>query len=558
MGAAFCASICRRRRRLREAHENLLPITESCRQNNGATGSSCGMTQSIAAQGFSALAKPEALDWVNEILPRLWPHINKAARKIADEQVMPDIQSKLPWPMKVHFARFTLGEVFPVIGPIQVFPNATDGCIKVKLMINYQSNMDIEVSVGIASVGIKYLTFSGELTLDLHPLLNEVPVVGGAMAYFLDPPAIDFTFTGIGRIAELPLLHSLVRNGVNAQVASSYVFPNVSAIPLATQDQGVDPNVLKRPPPMGMLRVALLSATGLKAGTHLKLRLANQEWNSRELPEGADSQWGMDDDVYDFLVFDPDQKLFVDVFDRHHGIVGADNLIGRAEPLKVSEVLTGSGQSIPLKKYCPHSLESLRSSLRCSSGDVQSFGSLLLKAQLLNFVPGRLENDDCCVLEIKVGSVFLPRSCGSQVRVAAKLCNVTKRTQIGEPVDTKIGAATSKAMQRLITRCEVKGVPEDVIADIKSLEDESIVEVNMTERRYFPTRCASLSNEELVLSIVDNEKHELASTVVHLSCLPTSEELSLPGPVHFTTSKGEEIEAQIKVSVLGLRATDHF
>ena len=37
--------------------------------------------------------------------------------------------------------------------------------------------------------------------LRLGPLINEMPIVGGITAYFVDAPELDLDFTGLGDMA---------------------------------------------------------------------------------------------------------------------------------------------------------------------------------------------------------------------------------------------------------------------------------------------------------------------------------------------------------------------
>lgn len=112
-------------------------------------------------------------------------------------QITPQLQESLPGPFKgTHFKKFTLGQRTPRFGPIEVLQRE-DG-LKLILGIDCQSDVDIEVSAVVASVGIKSISLKGQLMIRLGPLIDEMPVVGGLVAYFNDQPDLDLEFTGVG------------------------------------------------------------------------------------------------------------------------------------------------------------------------------------------------------------------------------------------------------------------------------------------------------------------------------------------------------------------------
>merc|ERR1719199_2291520 len=98
----------------------------------------------------------------------------------------------MPGPLSgIHFKEFTLGEKVPILGPIKVYE--LPGCLKLQLKIDYTSDVDIELEGPLGlNVGVKTLRFGGELIIRLEQLLDEAPVVGGVVVYFLNPPDIDF------------------------------------------------------------------------------------------------------------------------------------------------------------------------------------------------------------------------------------------------------------------------------------------------------------------------------------------------------------------------------
>merc|ERR1712032_1170783 len=120
------------------------------------------------------------------------------------------------------------------------------------------------------------------------------------------------------------------------------------------------------------------------------------------------------EDVHDFMVFDREQKMLIDVFDDDWG--KTDDHIGCAEPLRVGESVEQSGAPLVL---------------RDPKTQKTDCGSLVLKMELLEIIPQSL---GVCgvVVVIAIERIELPLACGSEVAICAKVGTIEKTTPLAK------------------------------------------------------------------------------------------------------------------------------
>eukprot|EP00928_Gymnodinium_smaydae_P020542 TRINITY_DN1793_c0_g1_i1.p1 TRINITY_DN1793_c0_g1~~TRINITY_DN1793_c0_g1_i1.p1 ORF type:complete len:723 (-),score=177.51 TRINITY_DN1793_c0_g1_i1:485-2536(-) len=464
-------------------------------------------------------AQSESLGWLNALVGRLWPKIDEAAQKIMHEQVAPKVNEALPAFLQGQFAfdKFTLGRVPLKLGPIESLEKPWG--IQLTVGINLDSSCDIEVSLG-AKVGIEALKISGKLVIQLGPIIGEMPVVGGVVVYFLDPPKVDLKFTDLGKIVDMPGLAGIVRSTIDSVVASACVLPNVISVPLGKPEQGVDLSLLSQPKPMGILRVTALRATGLKGLDHnllgnatsdpyVKVRIADQSWRSSTARATCDPVWTAAD-THDFVVYDRDQAVHVDVYDEDS--VTKDDFLGRAKSLHVTDALGLSETLLPLTMEGEESeaasssnrwtLRSSRSSAAAAAAN--SCGTAQLRFEWLEVDATTERGPDGCVVVLEVEELQIPPALASDASSAGVVLSVTvageerqsraqKAVAPHKATCKAAGQAVDAALRDIVARCGEAKMDVKTISKISALPEETVQELLNPEAA---ARAASTASDD--------------------------------------------------------------
>jgi len=416
--------------------------------------------------------REETLEWLNELVAQLWPNINNAVQKIVHEQVTPQLQASLPSFLKgTHFKTFTLGTITPKFGPIELVSRKHG--LKLNLHLDYESNVDIEVSAVIASIGIKSIRLRGELVLRLEPLIHETPVVGGITVFFNDPPELGLDFTGIANLADVPGIAGIIRHQINAAISNAMVLPNVIAVPIATPAQGVDMADLVKPLPLAVLRVTAVRAKDITAkdwhllgkassDTYVRVSLASDSWNSSVQKRTCNPVWG-EGDFHDFMVFDHDQRLCIEVYDSDY-LTNSD-FIGKPKwPIKASEAVRNSGVPLPL--------------VDPKSPDEKCCGTLEMKfewLQLSAWDASTAAKAKGTLVKLGVNRMTFPPSFGKSAAVLVKLGDqerTSKVHRIKEPSPDVVSVAG--ALARVARQCKAQGLKMEAIQEITGLSKEEV------------------------------------------------------------------------------------
>eukprot|EP00913_Durusdinium_trenchii_P027356 g25663.t2 len=280
----------------------------------------------------------EHLAWLNQSLKHLWPEMSEAARAIAHSKVLPVIKSKLIAKGKgaitdVKFDQFTLGSQPVVLGPIQVsrMPRGSD----------YRSDMhvglDLDTSYGNWRFGMKDFRIVGEMVLRVRPHIPDSPGTGGVSIFFVDPPKVDFTFSGNMSFGNFPFIKEAIRHACDSIIADMFVLPNVASQHMSLTDLKMYPLVFSSPvphakkPTAGIFRrmasgvgkvlkgVAYAweeteeflerqvgSVIGVTTEPYMKWQLGQQVWMPDFKPGAS----------FNFAMYDPEQHLQVSLWDR--------------------------------------------------------------------------------------------------------------------------------------------------------------------------------------------------------------------------------------------------
>jgi Ca2+-dependent lipid-binding protein len=101
------------------------------------------------------------VQWLNDVLNKLWPSISSATEAVIMESLQPILKANCPaYLTSLDFSRITLGTIAPVIVGIRHCPN-DDNCLRLDIELKWAGNPEVNLSL-LAS---PCLSFSLDLSL---------------------------------------------------------------------------------------------------------------------------------------------------------------------------------------------------------------------------------------------------------------------------------------------------------------------------------------------------------------------------------------------------------
>ncbi|CAK9001803.1 unnamed protein product [Durusdinium trenchii] len=551
----------------------------------------------------------EHLAWLNQSLKHLWPEMSEAARAIAHSKVLPVIKSKLIAKGKgaitdVKFDQFTLGSQPVVLGPIQV-SRMPRGSVRIRVLLDYRSDMhvglDLDTSYGNWRFGMKDFRIVGEMVLRVRPHIPDSPGTGGVSIFFVDPPKVDFTFSGNMSFGNFPFIKEAIRHACDSIIADMFVLPNVASQHMSLTDLKMYPLVFSSPVPVGILRVTLVqtkldakdillpedqhakkptagifrrmasgvgkvlkgvayaweeteeflerqvgSVIGVTTEPYMKWQLGQQVWMPDFKPGAS----------FNFAMYDPEQHLQVSLWDRD--LLSQDDLMGEIKPIQAIKAIMHSEESI---------------SLIIPGEEGRQAGTFSAKIEFLVTSPG-LDSREGYVVVIRVREILQAGSGLKGKRLAVRA------TFKEEQILTKAGAGMlditetipAKAMLKKIQdNMKQEGVEEttiDKILDLTALQQSRIA---MNRSLHFVVSNEDVKTEQVHLSLVDmdvynqkkgkdrkatprsprpieeDEDEVVASKEISLAELYGSTGFAMPGPFDFYSDMFGKIEVKMHV-----------
>eukprot|EP01063_Lacrimia_lanifica_P006098 TRINITY_DN13664_c0_g2_i1.p1 TRINITY_DN13664_c0_g2~~TRINITY_DN13664_c0_g2_i1.p1 ORF type:complete len:850 (+),score=225.29 TRINITY_DN13664_c0_g2_i1:85-2550(+) len=295
----------------------------------------------------------ETLEWVNKTIATLWPHVDAVVRKVCYETVLPKIRAAVPGiGPTINFERVSLGDRPLALGPISVREVGQgtswddDDGLEISLGINFDSAIDLKLTCAVASVGVKELNFNGTLNVVLRALNPEPPFIGGVEVCFANPPTLSMDLLGIGNLAEMPGINSILRNVIDNGIAGVCVVPN--RIGISLNKALVSQASLTFPQPEGIMRFTLIKGDDLAAADvnmfgkkssdpYVVVKVGAQEWHSPIQKKTLNPVWKTEN-RHDFLVYTKTQHVSVNCFDWDK--VSADDSLGMCRKQDVRKLIT--------------------------------------------------------------------------------------------------------------------------------------------------------------------------------------------------------------------------
>eukprot|EP00439_Symbiodinium_sp_Y106_P012308 s2505_g1.t2 len=505
-------------------------------------------SQDEGEESVALVDRSFSLQWVNFIYGKLHPKISVIIARMMEDRfglITQMLQARLPGPLKdIHFKYFRLGDTPPAFGPITVAETLRghrSAGIEMQVGFQLDTNAHMELSVHGANLGIDRIRVQGQLLVRLGPLLEEVPVLGGIVACFLNPPDLELQYCGVAHCVESTMLANRFQKMVDVGLASALVLPHVFSVPIGTEGQAVDRALLAHPKPIGVLRVTAVRATNLREGWPLKrsrspylsLSLAGEEWQTSAVWSSLNPEW---DETHDFLVYDKRQTLGIEIVDTNSLFLR--KVIGYADPILATD--TEAHSEIPLALFdCPES----SNTPKAASHPRHPAGNVELRLDWLNFVRhGRKGPDGFCVLRVKFDEVEVP----------TQLVDLRSTSEL-DPLRVRMCASIGKVK---------KSTPE--VAWFKrdpTQQDPRTIELDIENVLYMLIHKTDLDSGTLELELLDGHDKVLGS-----SSLELHKELEATGHAVWNNQRphrrlplrhgtGRPCLADVDVSFQGLRSS---
>eukprot|EP00794_Sanderia_malayensis_P012225 gene12225-13485_t len=211
----------------------------------------------------------ERAEWLNKILRQFWPYLEKLATATLRETVEPELRRKAPSSLGgIRFETIRLGDIPPRITGIKAHVDKVKRSeIILDVDILYAGDSKITIAFKAAGVktlkvGVEDIQIKGNVRIILHPLLPEMPLIGGITMYFINRPQLDFDLTNLTNVLDIPGLSTLLRNLIDDEIARYIVLPNKVAMSLSDK---VSQGELKNRLPDGLLRIKMIEGRYLEA-----------------------------------------------------------------------------------------------------------------------------------------------------------------------------------------------------------------------------------------------------------------------------------------------------
>eukprot|EP00668_Euglena_longa_P015743 GGOE01019884.1.p1 GENE.GGOE01019884.1~~GGOE01019884.1.p1 ORF type:complete len:963 (+),score=311.32 GGOE01019884.1:22-2889(+) len=275
--------------------------------------------------------------WLSQVMDSCWKFLNEALETTLRQQVLPAIQSTLPFTVTCN--AFQLGSPPPRLHRFRVGSTAGERGALLSFDVEYDSPCAIRLAAAGVPFGLRKLGFRGTANVVLQPLLGQPPLVGAVQVSFVNPPHLEMDFDGLANVLDWPLVGRAFRQGVRAQL-QQFVLPCRTITHLA--DGSVWRNLFWElyEPPAGVLRVTVLGAKGLKntdggslwsfvrtdvSDPYCLLSLGGDTYTTTTISNSLDPVWN--DQKFDFVVAIAAQLLTVELYDDD--VTNADDFLGR-------------------------------------------------------------------------------------------------------------------------------------------------------------------------------------------------------------------------------------
>ncbi|KAK3513700.1 hypothetical protein QTP70_028907 [Hemibagrus guttatus] len=279
----------------------------------------------------------ERVEWLNKTVHQMWPYICQFVDKLFRETIEPSIKGANAHLSSFCFSKIDMGDKALRVNGVKVYTENVDKRqIIMDLQISFVGNteIDVEIKKYYCRAGITSIQLHGMLRVVMEPLLGDMPLIGALSVFFLKKPLLDFNWTGLTNMLDIPGLNGLCDGVIEDIICSYLVLPQRITIPLVGEAQLAQ---LRFPMPKGVLRVHFLEAQDLlakdrylgglikgKSDPYGVIKIGNQLFQSKVIKDCLHPKWN---EVYEALVYDNSaQSLEIELFDEDPD---EDDFLGR-------------------------------------------------------------------------------------------------------------------------------------------------------------------------------------------------------------------------------------
>lgn len=298
------------------------------------------------------------VNFLSDMMDRLWPHINIAGSEMIRETVEPMFKDMMPGPMAtLKFTKIDLGKV-PMIIDNVVVHDLKDGTVQFDMDISWDSDSDIQLKADyVGSFGVKSINLNGRMTFLLKPLTNVLPIVSAIQYSFTNPPQLELDFTGLANIADFSFIDKSIRTVMQEVLASMVVLPFRM---MYKMDPVCDYRDFYQHP-VGVARITLVRGRGFVVekktfgkddipDVYCNIKLGSEKvWKTPVIKNHLEPEWN---ETSDFLLCDNDQIVSLEAWDEDNGALDADDFLGIAN-ITVGEILL-AGKTIEVELQQDH------------------------------------------------------------------------------------------------------------------------------------------------------------------------------------------------------------
>lgn len=302
-------------------------------------------------------ADDDHVNFLSDIMNRLWPYITEAGSAMIRETVEPMFPDMMPSALSsLHFTKVDLGMV-PIRMDNVIVHELKDGQVQWDMDIIWESESDIQLKADyIGSLGVKSIIMKGRMTFTMRPLTNILPIVGAIQYAFINPPELELDFTGLANVADFSVgsIAKSVRTMMQDILASMVVLPNRMTSKLDVCDfrdfyQS----------PFGVARVTCMHGRGFVVekktigrddipDVYCKVKLGCEaEWKTTVVKDSLCPEWK---ESNDFMLSDNDQIISIEAWDEDTGTMDADDFLGSAQVTVRELLLAGKTMEVALQQ----------------------------------------------------------------------------------------------------------------------------------------------------------------------------------------------------------------
>ncbi|XP_040384999.1 synaptotagmin-2-like [Oryza brachyantha] len=293
----------------------------------------------------------DRIDWVNRFLEMMWPYLNKAICRTAQDFAKPIIAENIEKYKinSIEFETLNLGSLPPTFQGMKAYVTEEQELI-MEPSIKWAANPNVTVIVkayGLkATIQVVDLQVFASPRITLKPLVTTIPCFAKILVSLMEKPHVDFGLKLLGAdVMAIPILYSFVQETIKKQLASMYLWPKTLEVPI------MDPSKASKRP-VGILLVKVLRAQNLqkkdllgKSDPYVKLTMSDDKLPSKKTTVkrgNLNPEWNED---FKFVVTDPEtQELEIKVFDWEqvgkHDKMGMNKILLKELPPEETKVAT--------------------------------------------------------------------------------------------------------------------------------------------------------------------------------------------------------------------------